>query len=38
VEVAYSEEARVAKFQGTALLSVEIGTDGAARNIKAIVL
>lgn len=33
VEPAYSEEARIAKYQRTALLSVEIGPDGLARNI-----
>ena len=33
IEPAYSEEARIAKYQGTALLSVEIGPDGVARNI-----
>jgi TonB family protein len=34
VEPAYSEEARVAKFQGTSVLSVEIGPDGIARNTR----
>jgi TonB family protein len=33
VEPAYTEEARAAKFQGTVLLYVEIGTDGLAHNI-----
>ncbi len=36
VEPAYSGEGRIAKYQGTALLSVEIGADGIARNIKII--
>jgi TonB family protein len=33
-EPAYTQQARIAKYQGTALLSVEIGEDGVARNIK----
>ncbi len=31
---AYTEEARAAKYQGTAILYVEIGTDGRAHNIR----
>ena len=34
VEPEYTEEARLAKYQGTAVLYVEIGTDGVARNIQ----
>jgi protein TonB len=34
VEPAYSEEARVAKFQGTSVLYVEIGPDGIAQNTR----
>ena len=33
-EPEYTEEARIAKYQGTALLAVEIGVDGLAHNIK----
>jgi len=33
-EPAYTEEARAAKYQGTVLLSVQIGTDGLAHNIQ----
>jgi TonB family protein len=36
VEPEYSEEARLAKYQGSTLLSVEIGADGLARNIRVI--
>ena len=32
-EPAYTEEARAAKFQGTVLLYIEVGTDGLAHNI-----
>jgi TonB family protein len=35
-EPQYSEDARLAKYSGTALLSVEIGTDGAPHNVKII--
>ncbi len=34
VEPSYTEEARLAKYQGTIMLSVEIGADGSARDIK----
>ncbi len=34
VEPVYTEEARLAKYQGTVLLSAEVGTDGSAHNIK----
>ena len=34
IEPEYTEEARLAKYQGTAVLYVEIGTDGVARNIQ----
>ncbi len=34
VEPEYTQEARIAKYQGTALLSVEIGVDGIAHNIR----
>ena len=34
VEPTYTEEARIARYQGTAVLSVEIGPDGLARNMK----
>ena len=34
VEPEYSEEARAAKYQGTTIVSVEIGIDGRARNLK----
>ncbi len=33
-EPEYSEDARVAKYQGRVVLSVEIGTDGAPHNIR----
>jgi len=36
VDPEYSQEARKAKLQGTVLLSVVIGTDGAARDIKVV--
>jgi len=36
IEPEYSELARVAKYQGTVLLYVEIGTDGLAHNIQVI--
>jgi TonB family protein len=35
-EPQYSEDARVATLQGTVLLSMEIGTDGKARNIQVV--
>jgi TonB family protein len=34
VEPVYSEEARLAKYQGTVVLSVVIGTDGIAQNMR----
>lgn len=34
IEPAYSEEARVAKFQGTSVVHVEIGPDGVPKNMK----
>jgi TonB family protein len=34
VEPEYSQDARAAKYQGTVLMYVEIGTDGAAHNIR----
>jgi TonB family protein len=34
MEPQYSQEARIAKYQGTVLLSLEIGSDGLPRNIK----
>jgi TonB family protein len=36
VEPEYSEEARAAKYQGTVVLYVEIGTDGLAHNLHVI--
>ena len=36
VEPEYTEEARIAKYQGTAMLSIEVGTDGLAHNIKVV--
>jgi TonB family protein len=33
IEPAYTEEARVAKYQGTAVLQLEVGADGLAHNI-----
>ena len=36
VEPGYTEEARIAKYQGSALLYTEIGTDGLARRTTAI--
>ena len=36
VEPEYTPEARIAKYQGTALLSVEIGPSGAAHNIQVV--
>ena len=34
VEPEYTEEARIARYQGTAMLSIEVGPDGLAHNIK----
>lgn len=34
MEPAYTDEARLAKYQGTVVLTVEIGPDGKARNIQ----
>lgn len=36
VEPAYSEEARLARYQGTVVVAVDIGTDGLAQNMRAI--
>jgi TonB family protein len=36
VEPKYTEEARIAKYQGTAVLSIEVGPDGLAHNIKVV--
>jgi len=36
VEPAYSEEARLAKYQGTVVVAVDIGTDGLAQNMRMI--
>jgi TonB family protein len=36
VEPDYSEEARQAKYQGTVLVSVDVGTDGVPRNVRVI--
>lgn len=36
VEPDYTEEARAAQYQGTVVLSVEIGPDGIARNIRVV--
>lgn len=36
VEPQYTEEARLAKYSGTAVLSVEIGADGVPRNIQVV--
>jgi TonB family protein len=36
IEPAYTEEARVAKYQGTAVLSIEVGADGLAHNIRVV--
>jgi TonB family protein len=33
VEPGYTEEARIARYQGTLVLSVEVGTDGLAHNM-----
>jgi TonB family protein len=34
IEPEYSEEARIAKYQGTVVLYIEVGTDGLAHNIQ----
>ena len=34
VDPQYSEEARIAKLEGTVTISIEVGTDGLARNIQ----
>jgi TonB family protein len=36
VDPEYTEEARLAKYQGTVVVSAEIGTDGLAYNMKAV--
>lgn len=36
VEPAYSEDARLAKYQGTVLVGVDIGTNGLAQNMRVI--
>lgn len=36
VEPEYSDEARAAKYQGTAIVAVEIGPDGIARNMRVV--
>jgi len=36
VEPEYTEEARLAKYQGTVIVSVAIGTDGAAQSMKVV--
>jgi TonB family protein len=36
VEPEYTEEARIAKYQGTAMLWIEVGPDGLAHNIKVV--
>ncbi len=36
VEPEYSDEARAAKYQGTAVIAVEIGPDGIARNMRVV--
>ena len=36
VEPEYSEDARLAKYQGTAIIAAEIGPDGVARNMKVV--
>ena len=36
VDPEYTEEARLAKYQGTVVVSAEIGTDGLAYNMRAI--
>jgi TonB family protein len=36
VEPQYTDEARAAKYQGTAIIAVEIGPDGIARNMKVV--
>jgi TonB family protein len=36
VEPAYSDEARVAKYQGTVVVSVEVGADGLAHNTQVV--
>ena len=36
VEPEYSEDARAAKYQGTVVLYVEIGTDGLAHNLSVV--
>jgi TonB family protein len=35
-EPEYTEEARIAKYQGTAVLSIEVGPDGLAHNIRVV--
>jgi len=36
VEPQYTEDARIAQYQGTAVLSIEVGVDGIAHNIRVI--
>ncbi len=36
VDPQYTEEARVARYQGTVVLNIEVGADGAARNIRVV--
>lgn len=36
VEPIYSQEARIAKYQGSVLIHVEVGLDGLAHNIKVV--
>jgi TonB family protein len=36
VEPEYSEEARLAKYQGTAVVAVKIGTDGTAQDMRVV--
>jgi protein TonB len=36
VEPEYSEEGRIAKYDGSALLSIEVGADGLVRDIKVV--
>ena len=35
-EPEYTQEARIAKYQGSALLAIEIGMDGSVRDIRVI--
>jgi TonB family protein len=36
MEPRYSEEARLAKYQGTVVVAVDVGTDGVAQNMRVV--